>query len=134
MANLVSFAMMNHIHRRFGNPPRESRSRGFGISRAVFFNAVVPAKAGTQGKRRAVALDSRFRGNDDLGDGGGPYGRELPEPPGPRPIIGISSLVYPAGISNMLAAMVLRVTAVTVLWFSTVPSLSWCVTWIGKAS
>ena len=25
---------------------------------------VVPAKAGTQGKRRAVALDSRFRGND----------------------------------------------------------------------
>ncbi len=27
---------------------------------------VVPAKAGTQGKRRsATALDSRFRGNDD---------------------------------------------------------------------
>jgi oligopeptide/dipeptide ABC transporter ATP-binding protein len=26
---------------------------------------VTPAKAGVQGKRRAVALDSRFRGNDN---------------------------------------------------------------------
>jgi hypothetical protein len=26
---------------------------------------VVPAKAGTQGKRTSFALDSRFRGNDE---------------------------------------------------------------------
>ena len=28
---------------------------------------VTPAKAGVQGKRRSVALDSRFRGNDAEG-------------------------------------------------------------------
>jgi len=29
--------------------------------------ALVPAKAGTQGKRTSLALDSRFRGNDGWG-------------------------------------------------------------------
>ena len=30
---------------------------------------VVPAKAGTQGRRSSLALDSRLRGNDQIGFG-----------------------------------------------------------------
>jgi hypothetical protein len=32
---------------------------------STFTFTVIPAKAGIQSKRRAVALDSRFRGNDN---------------------------------------------------------------------
>jgi hypothetical protein len=36
--------------------------------RCGFFPFVIPAKAGIHDQRRAVALDSRFRGNDGKKD------------------------------------------------------------------
>ncbi len=53
-------------HRR-QSPARERSELDFlkqGLLEGATFEFVAPAKAGVQGKRRAVALDARFRGHD----------------------------------------------------------------------